>query len=110
MSASLVGSISLPSVAPGDVAVLTYTSGTTGNPKGAMNTHQAMVHGCCNFREWMGLTPGDSVLGLAPLFHITGLIGHVGLSLLLPCPLVLAHRFQQRDQGYAGAQRGKDVH
>jgi long-chain acyl-CoA synthetase len=83
-----------PSVAPGDVAVLTYTSGTTGNPKGAMNTHEAMVHGCCNFREWMGLTPGDSVLGLAPLFHITGLIGHVGLSLLLPCPLVLAHRFQ----------------
>ena len=78
---------------PGDVAVLTYTSGTTGHPKGAMNTHETMVHGCCNFREWLGLTPGDSVLGVAPLFHITGLVGHVGLSLLLPCPLVLAHRF-----------------
>jgi long-chain acyl-CoA synthetase len=79
---------------PGDVAVLTYTSGTTGLPKGAMNTHETMVHGCCNFREWLGLTPGDSVLGVAPLFHITGLVGHVGLSMLLPCPLVLAHRFQ----------------
>jgi long-chain acyl-CoA synthetase len=33
------------------------------------------------------------VLGVAPLFHITGLIGHIGLALLLPCPLVLAHRF-----------------
>ena len=79
--------------APGDVAVLTYTSGTTGQPKGAMNTHAGMVHGCCTYREWMELTSADSVLGIAPLFHITGLIGHVCLSLLLPCPLVLTHRF-----------------
>jgi long-chain acyl-CoA synthetase len=82
-----------PAPAPGDVAVLTYTSGTTGQPKGAMNTHAGMMHGCCTYREWMELTPADSVLGIAPLFHITGLIGHVCLSLLLPCPLVLTHRF-----------------
>jgi long-chain acyl-CoA synthetase len=80
--------------APEDVAVLTYTSGTTGQPKGAMNTHAGLVHGSCTYREWMDLTPADSVLGIAPLFHITGLIAHVCLSLLLPCPLVLAHRFQ----------------
>jgi long-chain acyl-CoA synthetase len=78
---------------PDDVAVLTYTSGTTGRPKGAMNTHGTMVYGCYNFREWLEMTPEDSVLGVAPLFHITGLVGHIGLSLLLPCPLVLAHRF-----------------
>jgi long-chain acyl-CoA synthetase len=82
-----------PAPAPGDVAVLTYTSGTTGQPKGAMNTHAGMVHGCCTYREWMELTSADSVLGIAPLFHITGLIGHICLSLLLPCPLVLTHRF-----------------
>jgi long-chain acyl-CoA synthetase len=82
-----------PAPTPGDVAVLTYTSGTTGQPKGAMNTHAGMVHGCCTYREWMELTPADSVLGIAPLFHITGLIGHICLSLLLPCPLVLTHRF-----------------
>jgi long-chain acyl-CoA synthetase len=84
----------VPARAPGDVAVLTYTSGTTGQPKGAMNTHAGMVHGSCTYREWMELAPADSVLGIAPLFHITGLIGHVCLSLLLPCPLVLTHRFQ----------------
>ncbi|MEU1344005.1 AMP-binding protein [Streptomyces sp. NPDC005827] len=78
---------------PDDVAVLTYTSGTTGRSKGAMNTHRTMVYGCYNFRDWLDLTPADSVLGIAPLFHVTGLIGHVGLSLLLPCPLVLTHRF-----------------
>ncbi|MEU9734771.1 AMP-binding protein [Streptomyces sp. NPDC048002] len=78
---------------PDDIAALTYTSGTTGRPKGAMNTHRAMVHSCCNFRQWMSLTPADTVLGTAPLFHITGLLGHLGLALLLPCPLVLTHRF-----------------
>jgi long-chain acyl-CoA synthetase len=41
----------------------------------------------------MGLTPSDGVLGVAPLFHITGLIGHMAVALLVPCPLVLAHRF-----------------
>src|SRR2546427_170115 len=30
---------------------------------------------------------------MAPLFHITGLVGHVALALLVPCPLVLSHRF-----------------
>ncbi|MDQ6852061.1 MAG: AMP-binding protein [Actinomycetota bacterium] len=76
-----------------DVAVLTYTSGTTGVPKGAINTHSTMVFNCQTYRDWMALGEQDSVLGVAPLFHITGLIGHVGIALLLPCPLVIAHRF-----------------
>src|SRR5918994_593779 len=76
-----------------DVAILTYTSGTTGVPKGAMNTHANMAFNAQAYRDWMRLTPEDSVLGVAPLFHITGLVGHVALSLLVPCPLVLAHRF-----------------
>ncbi|WP_030616233.1 class I adenylate-forming enzyme family protein [Streptomyces sclerotialus] len=81
------------SPAPGDIAVLTYTSGTTGEPKGALNTHGAMLFNACTYRDWMRLGEDDSILGVAPLFHITGLIGHLALALLLPCPLVLAHRF-----------------
>jgi long-chain acyl-CoA synthetase len=76
-----------------DVAILTYTSGTTGVPKGAMNTHATMLFNACTYREWMRLTDRDSVLGVAPLFHITGLVGHVAVALLAGCPLVLAHRF-----------------
>jgi long-chain acyl-CoA synthetase len=82
-----------PAPGPDDVAILTYTSGTTGVPKGAMNTHANLAFNSQTYRDWMGLTEADSVLGVAPLFHITGLVGHVGLALLLPCPLVLAHRF-----------------
>lgn len=77
----------------GDTAFLTYTSGTTGPPKGAMTTHRNIVFNAQSYRDWIGLGPGDTVLGVAPLFHITGLIGHIALSFLLPAPLVLAHRF-----------------
>ncbi|HEY3954417.1 MAG TPA: AMP-binding protein [Streptosporangiaceae bacterium] len=82
-----------PLLRPDDVAILSYTSGTTGVPKGAMNTHANLVFNAQAYRDWMSLTPADVVLGVAPLFHITGLVGHVALALLLPCPLVLAHRF-----------------
>ncbi|MDO5629024.1 MAG: AMP-binding protein [Mobilicoccus sp.] len=77
-----------------DVAVLTYTSGTTGAPKGAMNTHANLAFNAQTYRDWIGLGPEDGVLGVAPLFHITGLVGHIGLALLTGAPLVLAHRFE----------------
>ena len=76
-----------------DVAFLTYTSGTTGVPKGAMNTHRNVVFTAQVYRDWVGVSPGGSIFGIAPLFHITGLIGHVAVSLLAPAPLVLAYRF-----------------
>ena len=82
------------SLRPDDAAFLVYTSGTTGDPKGAQLTHANFVVNAQNFRDWMQLSPGDTILGLAPLFHITGLVGHGVLSLLLPAPLVLGHRFQ----------------
>jgi long-chain acyl-CoA synthetase len=82
------------SFSPGATAFLTYTSGTTGPPKGAMNTHGNVVFNSQAYRRWCGLGPDDVVLGVAPLFHITGLIGHVTLSLLLGAPLVLFCRFE----------------
>lgn len=78
---------------PDDVAVLTYTSGTTGPPKGAKNTHRNMVFNARTYQRWCHVGESDSVLGVAPLFHITGLIGHIAVSLLNPCPLVLTYRF-----------------
>jgi len=75
------------------VAFLTYTSGTTGPSKGAMNTHRNVVFTAQAYRDWIELTTDDVVLGVAPLFHITGLIGHMALCLLLPAPLVLGYRF-----------------
>ncbi len=79
----------------GDVAFLTYTSGTTGVPKGAMNTHRNVVFTAQVYRDWVHAgRDGGAIFGIAPLFHITGLIGHVAVSMLAPAPLVLAYRFE----------------
>ena len=82
-----------PTMTLDDIAFLTYTSGTTGPPKGAMNTHGNVVFNAQSYRTWMSLTPDDIVLGIAPLFHITGLIAHVAVALLVPMPIVLGYRF-----------------
>jgi long-chain acyl-CoA synthetase len=87
---------SVPEVSYGvdDVAFLTYTSGTTGVPKGAMNTHGNVCFTAQVYRDYAGVGTGGSVLGVAPLFHITGLIGHIGVCLLSGSALVLAYRFE----------------
>lgn len=82
-------------VTPGidDPAVISYTSGTTGTPKGAMNTHRNIATGGHAYRDWFELDEGDAVLGVAPLFHVTGLTGHIACSLVARVPLILAYRF-----------------
>jgi long-chain acyl-CoA synthetase len=82
------------SYAKDDVAFLTYTSGTTGVPKGAMNTHGNVCFTAQVYRDYIGVGTEGSVLGIAPLFHITGLIGHIGVSLLSGSALILAYRFE----------------
>jgi long-chain acyl-CoA synthetase len=76
-----------------DVAMIVYTSGTTGRQKGAENTHGNVVFTSEVYRLWARLGPGDVILGGAPLFHITGLIAHLGASLNAGIPLVLLYRF-----------------
>ena len=95
---------------PGGVALLTYTSGTTGDPKGAMNTHGNVVFNACTFRDWMSLTPRDVVLGGAPLFHITGLIAHIAVGMLVPMPIVLGYRFEPGHDHPAGRTAPLHVH
>jgi long-chain acyl-CoA synthetase len=85
------------SVTPEDTAYLVYTSGTTGQPKGTMETHSNVAFNSEVYRTWMQIGDEDSVLGAAPLFHITGLVGHVGLAGLAGVPLVLFHRFDPEE-------------
>jgi long-chain acyl-CoA synthetase len=78
---------------PDDVAVITYTSGTTGAPKGAMNTHRNVATGGAAYRDWFGLDHTDVVLGVAPLFHVTGLSGHIAAAIMSRAALLLSYRF-----------------
>ncbi|WP_207844486.1 class I adenylate-forming enzyme family protein [Williamsia soli] len=79
-------------IRPDTVALLTYTSGTTGPAKGAMTTHRNVTFNAQTYRDWLGIDHDDVILGVAPLFHVTGLVGHIGLSLLTGAPLVLMCR------------------
>ncbi|MEV4601696.1 AMP-binding protein [Amycolatopsis sp. NPDC049253] len=60
--------------APGDVAHLLYTSGTTGRPKGAMQTHANLMFNAGTVRERLGAAPGERTLVAAPMFHATAIV------------------------------------
>jgi long-chain acyl-CoA synthetase len=80
-----------------DVALMVYTSGTTGAPKGATNTHRNVVFATSVYEAWLDLDDQDAILGIAPLFHVTGLIGHISLSMLTGAPLILFYRFDAEE-------------
>lgn len=78
---------------PEDLALLPYTSGTTGPPKGSMNTHANVVFTAQVYRDWVGLAEGGSMFAVAPLFHITGLIANIASPLLAAAATILTCRF-----------------
>jgi acyl-CoA synthetase (AMP-forming)/AMP-acid ligase II len=65
-----------------DAAVILYTSGTTGRPKGALLTHLGLIHSALTFARCHGLTEHDRGLVAVPLSHVTGLVG-VALSTMI---------------------------
>lgn len=81
-------------VSPDDLALLMYTSGTTGVPKGVMLTHNAIVANARLTSQWMAHTPDSLILAIAPLFHITGFVSHIcgvidsGSAVLLPYRMI----------------------
>ncbi len=80
-------------VGPEDIALLVYTSGTTGPAKGAIILHRNVAFNAEVYRTWMEIGPADVILGLAPLFHITGLVAQLALCYSAGIPLMLFHRF-----------------
>ncbi len=58
---------------PDDLAVLPYTSGTTGLPKGCMHTHRTLMSNTVG-GQWGHAGPESVTLGVVPMFHITGML------------------------------------
>ncbi|MGW7381665.1 class I adenylate-forming enzyme family protein [Streptomyces sp. NPDC054794] len=80
--------------APADVALISYTSGTSGTPKGAVNTHGNIMFNAERQRTGLALPEAPIYYALAPLFHITGMVCQFGACLNSAGTLVLAYRFE----------------
>jgi len=94
-----------PALKSEDIAFLVYTSGTTGLPKGATNTHGNIAYNAQVFRDWIQLEDGVGILALAPLFHITGLVAHLLAAIITASPVTLAYRFDPLVMLEAAAER-----
>ncbi|TJZ43507.1 long-chain fatty acid--CoA ligase [Streptomyces piniterrae] len=77
-----------------DVALISYTSGTSGTPKGATNTHGNVIYNAERQRIGHALPEGATYFALAPLFHITGMVCELATCLANAGTLVLAYRFE----------------
>src|SRR5437016_2244763 len=94
----LDAAVPAPQVAiePERTAMLLYTGGTTGIPKGAMLSHRNVVCNVLQARAWFtGLRPGqDSTLAVIPFFHSYGMTAAMNLSISAGARLILLPRFQ----------------
>src|SRR5690625_245378 len=62
-----------------DVAMIPYTSGTTGKPKGCVHTNKTVQSNVLGAYHWMNMTSDSVILTTLPLFHVTGLV-HTALA------------------------------
>ena len=89
-----------------DVAAIMYTSGTTGNPKGATLTHLGIVHSVMHYRIAMGLGPDDASIAAVPLSHVTGLVALVATMVYAAAKLVIMPAFKAADFLRLAAREG----
>ena len=78
----------------GDVAVLLYTTGTTGDPKGVMLTHGNVRFGGMTSANLRNMTHGDVIYGVLPTTHVFGLCSVVVAAVYAGAPVRLAPRFE----------------
>ena len=80
--------------AESDTAVILYTSGTTGHPKGAMLTHGNIVHSVLHYQACMKLGAGDRSALVVPASHVTGLVAIIASMLHVGGAVVIVPAFK----------------
>ena len=89
-----------PQARTDDLAILPYTSGTTGLPKGCMHTHGTIMHNAMASGLWGNGTPENVTLCVVPMFHITGMVSVMHTSIFLGASLVLMPRWDRDVAGH----------
>jgi acyl-CoA synthetase (AMP-forming)/AMP-acid ligase II len=91
--------------APAEVAVLLYTTGTTGDPKGVMLTHDNLLFGGKASAELRDMVPGDVIYGVLPMTHVFGLASVMTAALYAGAEVWLEARFSAQNL-YEALRRG----
>jgi fatty-acyl-CoA synthase len=82
-------------VRPDDLAVLPYTSGTTGRPKGCMHSHRTVMANVAGGVTWSQVSSETVVLATLPLFHVTGMQGSMNGPIYRGARVVLMTRWNR---------------
>ncbi len=80
---------------PANLAILPYTSGTTGLPKGCMHTHASIMHNAVASGYWGNATSGNITLCVVPMFHITGMVSLMHANIFVGATLVVMPRWDR---------------
>ena len=84
---------------PDDLALLPYTSGTTGLPKGCMHTHRSLMANSVGGGQWSCASPETVSLAVVPMFHITGMMYGVIGNIYIGSTSVLMPRWDRELAG-----------
>ena len=84
-------------VAEEDTAIILYTSGTTGRPKGAMLSHFGIAHSAIHFEACMALTPADRAIVAVPMSHVTGVIALIAAMTRAAATLIVMPAFKSTE-------------
>ncbi len=85
----------LPELEPADDALIVYTSGTTGKPKGAVHTHASLLAGISSVLSAWTWGPADRLVLCLPLFHVHGLCAGLFGTLAAGASAVVFDRFDE---------------
>jgi long-chain acyl-CoA synthetase len=85
------------SVGEEDTAMILYTSGTTGRPKGAMLAHCNIIHSSMVFASSMQLTSAERSIAAVPLAHVTGVVANIMTMVACGGALIIAAEFKASD-------------
>ena len=80
---------------PDDLAVMPYTSGTTGKPKGCMHTHSSVQATTVPYLNWRGVQEAAVVLSALPMFHVTGMQAGMNSPIHLGATIVILSRWDR---------------
>jgi fatty-acyl-CoA synthase len=84
---------------PDDLALLPYTSGTTGLPKGCVHTHRTLMANVIGGGQWGSSSADSVVLGVVPMFHVTGMLYGVITPMFSGATVVVMPRWDRELAG-----------